>query len=175
VPIPSVPSTKRERRLRVDFARPPSPRGMATICAKETESTYCRPSGPRPWTPDWKRKRTHRVRRGRREVRPWPYLPTALNPLRAVLIVPGAGEKTGGAKDSEQVDARCTIGRGRQKAGFSVRSDSERPRDRDCSATRVALEAGRTNGENDTKRKVAQGSISATTSAAAYRRQNIAT
>src|SRR5208282_5526546 len=32
--------------------------------------------------------------RGRREVRPWPYLPTALNPLRAVLIGPGAGEKT---------------------------------------------------------------------------------
>jgi hypothetical protein len=35
--------------------------------------------------------------RGRREVRPWPYLPTALNPLRAVLIGPGAGEKTGEA------------------------------------------------------------------------------
>jgi hypothetical protein len=76
-------------------------------------STDCRPSGPRPWTLDWKRKRTHRVRRGRREVRPWPYLPTGLNPLRAVLIGP-------------------------PKGGFYVRSDNERLRGRDCSATRVA-------------------------------------
>src|SRR5208337_3221064 len=41
-----------------------------------------------------------------------------------------------------------------------------------CSATRVALEADRADGENDSKRKIAQGSISATASAAAYRSQN---
>ena len=41
-----------------------------------------------------------------------------------------------------------------------------------CSATRVALEANRADGENDGKRKIAQDSISATASAAAYRSQN---
>ena len=40
-----------------------------------------------------------------------------------------------------------------------------------CSATRVALEADRADGENDSKRKIAQGSISPTASAAAYRSQ----
>jgi hypothetical protein len=36
VRIPSVPSTKREGRLRVDLMRSPSPRRMAAICAKLT-------------------------------------------------------------------------------------------------------------------------------------------
>jgi hypothetical protein len=48
------------------------------------------------------------------------------------------------------------------KGGFSARSDNERLRDRDCSATPVALEADRADGENDSKRKIAQASISAT-------------
>src|SRR5271169_5035635 len=113
-----------------------------------SRTKYCRPSGPRPWTPDWKRKRTHRVRRGRREVRPWPHLPTALDPLRAVLIAPGAGEKTGEAGFRT---GRCPLRNKKRppKGGFSVRSDNERLRDRDCSATRVALEADRADGEND--------------------------
>jgi hypothetical protein len=48
---------------------------------------------------------------------------------------------------------------GPPKGGFYVRSDNERLRGRDCSATRVALEADRADGENDSKRKIAQGSI----------------
>jgi hypothetical protein len=74
--------------------------------------------------------------RGRREVRPWPYLPTALNPLRAVLIGPGAGEKTGEAGFRT---GRCPLRNKKRppKGGFSVRFDNERLRDRDCSATRV--------------------------------------
>jgi hypothetical protein len=49
---------------------------------------------------------------------------------------------------------------------------SKRLESTSCSATRVALEADRADGENESKRKIAQGPISATASAAAYRSQN---
>ena len=136
-----------------------------------TQSTYCRPSGPRPWTLDWKRKRTHRVRRGRREVRPWPDLQTALNPLRAVLIGPGAGEKTGEAGFRT---GRCPLRNKKRppKGGFYVRSDNERLRGRDCSADAGRARSHSSRPSRRRERQQTQdrpGSISATaTSAAAF-------